>query len=390
MSKLALLAQKRREEAQARASPAPPGPQHDLLQPSAAATPLADTAADRPLSKLAQKMAAARAAKVEAAAKEVSPLPTPTSEEYINAMEIDATPGAGPSSLFSSTPRASCRPSTFFNLLTKPKQVFTASGPSSEPTTTTSLHLPYVHDPTELERRVQAAFGPGVDSPDDIVLKARGGRAGTTAGTAENGDGPAVKPKPVKAPAKSKAAQVSSEASKSNPSDGVGVKVADKGGVKKSGARKPLQGSQSTATLEKPVGKSSGSSGTVSKGSSASKANIRPQGIKSAAGPSVSSEGASAPPRPKAGPDTSGAQKTTPTPGPPRQQSTTTADRPRPKALAQGQPLSQGKSRVPRPASDGQTVKTSPVTSASNGGEGPRGPPIAKPRPKSKVVQGPP
>lgn len=65
--------------------------------------------------------------------------------------------------------------STFFDLLT------TTQNRSALPTSTLSMHLPAAGDPNELERRVRSAFGPDVESPDDLVLRARQGRAGTAA-----------------------------------------------------------------------------------------------------------------------------------------------------------------------------------------------------------------
>ena len=65
--------------------------------------------------------------------------------------------------------------STFFDLLT------TTHNRSALPTSTLSMHLPAAGDPDELEKRVRSAFGPDVQSPDDLVLRARQGRAGTAA-----------------------------------------------------------------------------------------------------------------------------------------------------------------------------------------------------------------
>jgi len=378
MSKLALLAQKRREEAQSRASPALSTPQHEMLQ-SPSSTPATDASASKPLSKLAQKMAAARAAKAEAAAKEASPLPTPSAEEPENAMELDETPGAGPSSLFLAAPRASSRPSTFFNLLTKHKHNPNFSAPSSEPTSNTSLHLPYVHDSAELDRRVQAAFGPGVESPDDIVLKARGGRAGTTAASAENGDSTAAKPKPVKAPAAPKASNAPSEASEAIK-EGKAKASSQVHKTDTAGGRQPRRGSQSTRALDKPTKRTNGSS---SKGEGGSQASDRPQRTKSG-GSFVQPDVSQAEVSPTVTPQTRPAK---PVSKAPRQPPVSTSSGTRAKAADPEQTTAQIRSKAPRQPSD---AAKSAASTGSTGGEAPRGPPRAKPKTKSKVVQGPP
>ncbi|KAK1925077.1 hypothetical protein DB88DRAFT_437513 [Papiliotrema laurentii] len=169
MSKLALLAQKRREEAQARMTAGSSASQ------TASATPVstADTqdSPSKPLSKLALKMAAARAAKAEQSARSSPDAPSATTPATAESMDIDDQHDAQvSSSLFSFAPGPSCRPSPFFNLLTTHKHQTPLMAPSSS----TKLHLPFVKDEKRLEQRVREAFGPGVESPDDIVLKARG------------------------------------------------------------------------------------------------------------------------------------------------------------------------------------------------------------------------
>ena len=379
MSKLALLAQKRREEAQARASPGPATPTNEASQAVAPATSASEPAS-KPLSKLAQKMAAARAAKTETIAKEVPAASNAPVEEAADAMDVDETPGAGPSSLFSSAPRTSSRPSTFFSILTKPRPGSSSTAPPSEPTTSTSLHLPYVHDSAELDRRVQAAFGPGVESPDDIVLKARGGRAGTTAANGENGDIPLVKPKPVKAPAGTEVKNVPSEATKAKATTEESAKPAVQNGhAKKSSARKPRQGSQSTAISEKPPSRANGPSATSTR---EPKAPSRSQGTNPSAGDRHT---AAPPPRSRAVP---GDRPTKPAPDASRNQSATTPSTSAPKAASQAQSVGQAKPRMPRPPSDRPKLPSIPT--GADGGEPLRAPPKAKPKPKSKVVQGPP
>lgn len=248
MSKLALLAQKRREEAQARASPSAAAPSSPALSasatPSGASTPNAEAGPSKPLSKLAQKMAAARLAKLEAEAKAVTSPPASS-----DAMDIDAqgasTSGPEPatSGLFA-FPKQPKKTSPFFNLLTTKCAQHTLI--DAKPSTV--AHLPYVPNEEELERRVRAAFGPDVESPDDIVLKARGGRAGTR-GLNEAGqeeEKPTVQPKKVKAAVKEK--EIVSEvgrAAKADAPTGEQAKPASRGP-----GSKQRKGSGSTVTLE--------------------------------------------------------------------------------------------------------------------------------------------
>lgn len=177
-SKLALLAEQRRL-ASSKASPSQ-SPAASSPTPSTSQLP-ADASPSKPLSKLAQKMAAARAAKADGSAKPTSSKNGETphmsavngAEEEVEIDEVDTT-------LFpSSTPKASNQsttsPSTFFNVLTS-----THRKPLL-PTSELSMHLPAVGDANELQRRIRTAFGEGVESPDDIVLRARSGRGGIAA-----------------------------------------------------------------------------------------------------------------------------------------------------------------------------------------------------------------
>ncbi|WVF71966.1 hypothetical protein IAT40_006776 [Kwoniella sp. CBS 6097] len=188
MSKLALLAQKRREAAAAAAATpsaetsASPSriPTPRVETPSKATsssqTPTSDSAA-KPLSKLAQKMAAARAAREEAAAKSETAPTRSTSES----MEVDepvssASPTTDPASdLFSTasfSPPKSSGPSSFFSIITS-----TAS-PDAHPAETgvANLHVPLATDIASLAKRFEVAFA---ESPDEIILRKRQGRAGT-------------------------------------------------------------------------------------------------------------------------------------------------------------------------------------------------------------------
>ncbi|GFZ45813.1 Elongation factor 1 alpha-like protein [Saitozyma sp. JCM 24511] len=198
-SKLALLAQKRKEAAQTASTtaassasssappsrvvtPAPPG-----ASPAAGSSSAASPA--KPLSKLAQKMAAARAAKAEAVTQAAAGQDqyrggvgaasnadsTPTNNVPPEAMDVDPT-----TSLFIGTPEQAPdravpdpahRPSPFFSLLTS-TSASPKSSPPVEPDSGQILHLPFVRDQAGLERRVREAFG-AADSPDDIVLRAR-------------------------------------------------------------------------------------------------------------------------------------------------------------------------------------------------------------------------
>jgi elongation factor 1 alpha-like protein len=177
-SKLALLAEQRRL-ASSKASPSQT-PGTSSPTPSTSQLP-ADASPSKPLSKLAQKMAAARAAKADGSAKpptskggEASRMDAVNgAEEEVEIDEVDTT-------LFpSSTPKAPSQstttPSTFFNVLTSTHRKPLL--PSSE----LSMHLPAIGDADELQRRIRTAFGEGVESPDDIVLRARSGRGGITA-----------------------------------------------------------------------------------------------------------------------------------------------------------------------------------------------------------------
>lgn len=182
-SKLALLAEQRRAAAAGHAATTP-----SISTPSGsgATTPStlkADEASpSKPLSKLAQKMAAARAAKASGSTptpqnsssyRQSGHAPDATMAEADDEDDTDTTlfPKATADSATPTKPR-----SVFFDLLTTTK-----SGAALPSSSSLSMHLPAEGDVDELERRIRTAFGPDVDSPDDLVLRARQGRAGTAA-----------------------------------------------------------------------------------------------------------------------------------------------------------------------------------------------------------------
>jgi hypothetical protein len=140
-------------------------------------------------------MAAAREAKAESS-KQAS-----TSRPVEPNAEVDMVPEVEPqdeqSDLFPASPEAPPSSSPFFSILTSPnaKSLPVAGAPSR---TAPLPHLPHVKNQEELEQRIRAAFGPDVESPDDIVLRARQGRGGVT--TAPEIAIPATKPPAVKAP----------------------------------------------------------------------------------------------------------------------------------------------------------------------------------------------
>ncbi|WWC60885.1 uncharacterized protein I303_103461 [Kwoniella dejecticola CBS 10117] len=186
MSKLALLAHKRKEAA-ALASGSSSTPTKSPSPSPLASSPAASTAQSpisvpapengaKPLSKLAQKMAAARAARDEASTKTTtspSAAQLMTDDGANKVAEADEPPdiftNVSPSPHKSKT---SSSPSTFFSLLTSTKA-------NSEPNASmevTNLHVPLATDIATLTKRFEEAFA---ESPDEIVLRKRQGRAGT-------------------------------------------------------------------------------------------------------------------------------------------------------------------------------------------------------------------
>lgn len=78
-------------------------------------------------------------------------------------------------------------PSTFFSMLTKPA----VDAPSAQQPSLAHMHIAVRGDLAAAEQRVRAAFGPDVESPDDIILRKQEGRVAT------GGDAPA-EPKVVR------------------------------------------------------------------------------------------------------------------------------------------------------------------------------------------------
>ena len=139
---------------------------------------------EKPLSKLAQKMAATRVAWVE-------PIPVgrdgdmeirgsesiPKDGLTLPMMKEDATSGLFFHSVDSTRPppKITHAPSPFFSILTS---TLSADSTPSGTNSIADLHSPLDCDSAEFEERMRKAFGPGVDSPDDAVLRARQGRVG--------------------------------------------------------------------------------------------------------------------------------------------------------------------------------------------------------------------
>ena len=157
MSKLALLAQKRREAAarkdgNTRLIPAEASSTRFLPSDS---TP--QSGDEAPPHHIAEASSAPRTPPDEPGEA--------TSEDPLSRLFPSLTLGDGPSP---------GRTSRFFNILTRPTTT-TVDPPDLE---AASLHLPDVVQADHLHQRVESVFGNGAESPDDIVLKARGGRTG--------------------------------------------------------------------------------------------------------------------------------------------------------------------------------------------------------------------
>lgn len=227
VSKLALLAQKRREAAAAAGTgsgvpspglPASPSPvataEPVSAPPSPAAGPTSATeivapSPVKPLSKLAQKMAAARAAreagvatKAESSAAGATAAPQDAPETVV-IEPVDDMWSFLPSSSTTVPHKAST--STFFDILTSHSPEL---GPP-EPPSLENMHIAVRGDPAAAVGRVREAFGPGTESPDDIVLRMRDGRAGT--GEVAPSEQKAVKVEKRSAKAPAPAAPVASE-----------------------------------------------------------------------------------------------------------------------------------------------------------------------------------
>lgn len=220
MSKLALLAQKRREAAAA-AAVTSEIIQSEIVSPQASGRPSASgtqsssgaqspsQSEKKPLSKLAQKMAAARAAREEAAAAaKASKL---EKNSVGDQMEVDepspnvSSPANPISSLFSApatSPKPKLKPthpSPFFSIITSTSSQGGPTGPAKghlppEPTSA-NLHAPLITNMDALVKQFEQAF---TESPDEIVLRKRQGRAGTAdmiTAVKKQATGTGIKPK---------------------------------------------------------------------------------------------------------------------------------------------------------------------------------------------------
>ncbi|WVQ78520.1 hypothetical protein IAT38_000606 [Cryptococcus sp. DSM 104549] len=212
MSKLALLAQKRREAAltgeAGAGSPSRASPVVKPASPAGGQSPVAESAGGKPLSKLAQKMAAARVAREEAAAAAAAQQAKEAGSAPSDAMDEDDSPiptAPDPlSSLFASAPTK--RPtSSFFSILTSSASSTLAitEHPRPPEPVSANLHAPLAMDVNALVKRFGKVF---TESPDEVVLKKRQGRAGTAEMDAS------VK-KQAKGTAKAKALQTAKSAS---------------------------------------------------------------------------------------------------------------------------------------------------------------------------------
>ncbi|WVQ71889.1 hypothetical protein IAR50_001431 [Cryptococcus sp. DSM 104548] len=189
MSKLALLAQKRREAA-GTPSAASSLPSRTPSRPSTPATPPVQPSASagagekKPLSKLAQKMAAAKVAREEAAkvaaetkaARGVDQMDV--DEPSVQTIPVDDVISSLFNAPLSPAPsRDTFGPSPFFSILTTTSHPHEkANGNLPPEPVSVNLHAPLETDLSRLVKQFESAFG---ESPDEIVLKKRQGRAGT-------------------------------------------------------------------------------------------------------------------------------------------------------------------------------------------------------------------
>lgn len=184
LSKLALLAQKRKQAAAASPTPSSTGagPSHTPSTPTRLVPTVASPSAPetpKPLSKLAQKMAAAKLAREQSAAAPTQELDAAMDSLTVaSEVEDEAT-----LKFFKNNDRRDRAKSPFFSILTA------RSRPEMDDIVVENIHLPPARDPTKLADRIRDAFA-GAESPDDVVLRARQGRAGT-AGLTTAGKGKA-------------------------------------------------------------------------------------------------------------------------------------------------------------------------------------------------------
>jgi elongation factor 1 alpha-like protein len=242
MSKLALLAQKRRN-----AAATPEAPASSASASASPTPPTSPAPAAKPLSKLAQKMAAARAAR-EAASCTPSAPATPAEPDVPEPQVVDECWSFAPNTS-TTTSKSSAPATSFFNILT----THTPGAALPEPPSLADMHIA-VRDRELAGRRVRDAFGPGVESPDDIVLRKRDGRAGTGATGAATGAGAPTETKPVaevRAKGEAKPTEVKSKV-KSEPNPSAKSK-SDKPSVEgKSAPNKSKSAAQNGKSAAKP------------------------------------------------------------------------------------------------------------------------------------------
>lgn len=271
MSKLAMLAQKRREAAAAKEAGSSSS-STTVSTPVATPPPQAKVseaapAPEKPLSKLAQKMAAARAARAEAASRgpsDGSPAPITPVPEGVPEPEDPETEMSSLFSVVVPTKKTSTAPSSFFSMLTKPAVEL----PPEKQPSLAHMHIAVRGDFSAAEQRVREAFGPGVESPDDIILRKQDGRVAT--GGAGHSAGPpkvlrevraekAVQEKPVQSEVEAAQAKQAKEQAKTQTS---GPKGADnKLRRHRSPTKKSDSGPKKTNAASKPPTKDKSASG---------------------------------------------------------------------------------------------------------------------------------
>jgi len=185
MSKLALLAQKRKEAAQARETSTSKSSNVAAIPIETMTVVGSSTSPDIPLSKLAQRMATVKAGRTKEQvdvekASELSDQHPGNHDTLSSTLDDSLFPACAAHAALDNihnipSPTASRRRSPFFDILTT--QIGTSAS-IADPPAVSEMHLPFVRNPAELERRIREAFGPDAASPDDIVLRARQGRAG--------------------------------------------------------------------------------------------------------------------------------------------------------------------------------------------------------------------
>ncbi|BEJ12368.1 hypothetical protein CspHIS471_0208280 [Cutaneotrichosporon sp. HIS471] len=221
-SKLALLAQKRRENASKEsATPSSTTPAASSTDP----TPPPADAPTKPISKLAQKMAAARAARADAPKATAEASVGETSAIDFPSTAVAAEPADEEWKLLPKAKVAQARssPSVFFSLLTTRKQTAVPDPPSLA-----NMHIAVRGDLAAAAKRVREAFGPGVESPDDVVLRARDGQAGAGDGEATETKS-AVRATKVEQPAPEPVSEAAAAMAKPKDEDVPGPESAAKG-----------------------------------------------------------------------------------------------------------------------------------------------------------------